>query len=108
MDRLVGTDWLEKQVGSPDLRVLDRTVTIERLPGGGVEIGSGRAGWEQGHIPGSQHVPGQVITYCGAAIAASSAAFAMGLIGFDGVAIYDGSMVEWAADPSLPLALAGA
>jgi thiosulfate/3-mercaptopyruvate sulfurtransferase len=48
--------------------------------------------------------PGQVITYCGAAIAASSDAFALGLIGFDDVAIYDGSMVEWGADPALPLA----
>lgn len=48
--------------------------------------------------------PGQrVITYCGGAIAASSDAFALKLLGWDDVAIYDGSMTEWSADPSLPL-----
>ncbi|TDU31418.1 thiosulfate/3-mercaptopyruvate sulfurtransferase [Panacagrimonas perspica] len=45
----------------------------------------------------------RVIAYCGGAIAASSAAFALSLIGVENVALYDGSMTEWAADPSLPL-----
>jgi thiosulfate/3-mercaptopyruvate sulfurtransferase len=47
--------------------------------------------------------PGRVITYCGAAIAASSDAFVLNLLGVDNVAIYDGSLFEWAADPSLPM-----
>jgi thiosulfate/3-mercaptopyruvate sulfurtransferase len=47
--------------------------------------------------------PDHIVTYCGAGVAASSAAFALGLLGVDGVAVYDGSMLEWAADPSLPL-----
>ena len=46
---------------------------------------------------------GSVITYCGGAIAASSAAFVLTLLGVDDVAVYDGSMTEWAADPTLPL-----
>jgi thiosulfate/3-mercaptopyruvate sulfurtransferase len=45
----------------------------------------------------------RVITYCGGGIAATSVAFALGLIGVDDVALYDGSMMEWAADPSLPM-----
>jgi thiosulfate/3-mercaptopyruvate sulfurtransferase len=45
----------------------------------------------------------RVITYCGAGVAASSAAFALGLLGISNVAVYDGSMTEWAVDPSLPL-----
>lgn len=45
----------------------------------------------------------RVITYCGGGIAASSAAFALSLLGVENVALYDGSMTEWAADPSLPL-----
>jgi thiosulfate/3-mercaptopyruvate sulfurtransferase len=45
----------------------------------------------------------RVITYCGGGIAASSAAFALHLIGVDNVAVYDGSLSEWAVDPSLPM-----
>ncbi len=45
----------------------------------------------------------RVITYCGGGIAASSAAFALHLIGKDNVAVYDGSMSEWTSDPDLPL-----
>lgn len=51
---------------------------------------------------GAMH-KGRVITYCGGAIAASSAAFALSLLGAEDVALYDGSMTEWAADPNLPL-----
>lgn len=48
--------------------------------------------------------PGQrAITYCGAGIAASSAALALHLIGAPDIAVYDGSLSEWAADPDLPL-----
>ncbi|MGH9003078.1 MAG: sulfurtransferase, partial [Acidimicrobiia bacterium] len=47
--------------------------------------------------------PSPVITYCGGAIAASSDAFVLNLLGVEDVAIYDGSLSEWAADPSLPL-----
>lgn len=45
----------------------------------------------------------RVITYCGGGIAASSDAFILTLLGVDNVAVYDGSMTEWAADPTLPL-----
>ncbi len=47
--------------------------------------------------------PDRVITYCGGAIAASSDAFVLHLLGVENVSIYDGSLFEWAADPSLPL-----
>jgi thiosulfate/3-mercaptopyruvate sulfurtransferase len=47
--------------------------------------------------------PGRVISYCGGAIAASSDAFVLHLLGVESVAIYDGSLSEWAADPALPL-----
>jgi thiosulfate/3-mercaptopyruvate sulfurtransferase len=47
--------------------------------------------------------PDKVITYCGAGIAAASDAFALSLLGAHDVAIYDGSMEEWAADSSLPI-----
>jgi thiosulfate/3-mercaptopyruvate sulfurtransferase len=47
----------------------------------------------------------RVISYCGGGIAASGTAFALHLIGVDDVAVYDGSLTEWAADPSLPLVI---
>ena len=45
----------------------------------------------------------RVITYCGGGIAASQTAYLLTLLGQENVALYDGSMTEWAADPSLPL-----
>ncbi|MBI2767337.1 MAG: sulfurtransferase [Chloroflexi bacterium] len=45
----------------------------------------------------------RMITYCGGGIAASSAAFAAIMAGFGDVAVYDASLSEWAADPSLPM-----
>jgi thiosulfate/3-mercaptopyruvate sulfurtransferase len=45
----------------------------------------------------------RVITYCGGGIAASSDAFVLHLLGHDDVAVYDSSLNEWAADPSLPM-----
>jgi thiosulfate/3-mercaptopyruvate sulfurtransferase len=87
-----------------------------------------------GHIPGSFNVPSRalldpntqeylpldeirklveptgalerdrVITYCGGGVAASSDAFVLTLLGHTNVAVYDGSLLEWAADASLPMA----
>ena len=45
----------------------------------------------------------RVITYCGGGIAASSDAFVLALLGHERVAVYDASLSEWAADPSLPM-----
>jgi thiosulfate/3-mercaptopyruvate sulfurtransferase len=45
----------------------------------------------------------RVITYCGGAIAASSDAFVLTLLGITNVAVYDGSLLEWAPDPTLPM-----
>jgi thiosulfate/3-mercaptopyruvate sulfurtransferase len=58
--------------------------------------------WEQVTRVGATEKD-RVITYCGGAIAASSAAFVLTLLGVDNVAVYNGSMTEWAADPTLPL-----
>ncbi len=45
----------------------------------------------------------KVITYCGAAIAATVDAFALKLLGHENVAVYDGSLMEWSADERLPM-----
>lgn len=43
------------------------------------------------------------VTYCGGGIAASTVAFTLNLLGRDDVAVYDGSLNAWTADPSRPL-----
>ena len=93
----------------------------------------GRTYGRAGHIPGATNVPSgeltdpetglfrpadelaalfeqagadrtqRVITYCGGGIAASNDAFVLAMLGYENVAVYDASMSEYAADPSLPL-----
>lgn len=45
----------------------------------------------------------QVVAYCGGGIAATSAALALEMLGHRNVRVYDASLTEWAADPSLPM-----
>jgi thiosulfate/3-mercaptopyruvate sulfurtransferase len=47
MDSLVSTEWLEAELGAPDLRVIDATLF---LPG---DPRDARAEYEEGHIPGA-------------------------------------------------------
>jgi thiosulfate/3-mercaptopyruvate sulfurtransferase len=83
-----------------------------------------------GHIPGASNVPvstlydeagrfrtdeelsqlfdttdrqARTITYCGGGIAAAAEAFALVRLGFTDVAVYDGSLAEWAANPDNPM-----
>ena len=45
----------------------------------------------------------RTITYCGGGISATIDSLALALIGYENVAVYDGSMGEWAADEAMPL-----
>jgi thiosulfate/3-mercaptopyruvate sulfurtransferase len=44
-----------------------------------------------------------VIVYCGGGISATIDLFLLHQLGFDDLALYDGSMGEWARDPALPI-----
>jgi len=44
-----------------------------------------------------------IIAYCGGGVAASNDAFALALLGYENVSVYDGSMLEWGNDASLPM-----
>jgi len=46
-----------------------------------------------------------IITYCGGGVNATNDAFALCLLGYENVAVYDGSMNEWGNDESLPVEL---
>jgi thiosulfate/3-mercaptopyruvate sulfurtransferase len=47
----------------------------------------------------------RVITYCGGGISATMDALALTVLGHPNVAVYDGSLSEWARNPELPLTL---
>jgi thiosulfate/3-mercaptopyruvate sulfurtransferase len=51
------------------------------------------------HIPEAP----RIVTYCNGGIAAAAAALQLVRLGETNVAIYDGSLNEWAADPAAPL-----
>jgi thiosulfate/3-mercaptopyruvate sulfurtransferase len=44
-----------------------------------------------------------VVTYCGGGGCATTNAFALALLGFTRVKMYDNSLYEWGADPTLPM-----
>lgn len=50
-DALVTAEWLARHVGEPGLVVLDCTVNVVQDASGGLRAESGRADFEQGHIP---------------------------------------------------------
>lgn len=97
----------------------------------GEQPGRSRAG----HIPGSVSIPAsrlvdretnsllpvdtlrekfapvlggeRIVAYCAGGIVATADALALTLLGHQNVAVYDGSLNEWAADPQLELVLGG-
>ncbi len=44
-----------------------------------------------------------MICYCGGGISATIDLFLLHQLGHDSLTLYDGSMGEWARDPSLPI-----
>jgi len=58
----------------------------------------------QGHFAAVGADPSKrIILYCGGGIAATLDAFLLHQLGYSGLAVYDGSMGEWAKDEALPM-----
>lgn len=53
----------------------------------------------------AENTPAEVLLYCGGGISAAGNALTLAAIGTTAVRIYDGSLEEWSADPTLPLEL---
>lgn len=110
-------------------RAPGRLVCVLRPP---IFSGEERVYARAGHIPGSLNIPyvdlieaptnafrtagelgrllapalagaGPLILYCGGGVTAAGSALALTLLGVRDVAVYDGSLNEWTADPNLPL-----
>jgi thiosulfate/3-mercaptopyruvate sulfurtransferase len=105
VDQLVSTDWLQKELGSPDLRIVDCTVKFD-VSAAGVKVDSGHADWEAAHIPGSQHVdllrtlsdPSTAVPMmCPPAEQFATAMESLGVGDSCRVVLYDGQMNAWAA-----------
>jgi thiosulfate/3-mercaptopyruvate sulfurtransferase len=124
---IVGKEEVRAALDDAGTRILNALTTRQHTGEGGVHYG------RPGRIPGSGCVPAvsllepgqpvyrapaelrrmfaeagatpgrRVITYCGGGIAASSTAFVLTLLGHEDVALYDGSLSEWVADPALPM-----
>jgi thiosulfate/3-mercaptopyruvate sulfurtransferase len=124
---LARTSDVETAMANPDVCTINALTYGQHTGDSGVQYGRG------GHIPGSVSVPyldlidretntflpapalrarldaagalqaPRVVTYCGAGIAATGVSFALALVGRQDVAVYDGSLGEWCADPARPM-----
>lgn len=73
----------------PDLLDADGTLSLDA-----VRSGAGELGLEKGS---------PAVLYCGGGINAAGLALALTEAGYHGLSVYDGSMNEWRADPTLPV-----
>lgn len=123
-EMLASRDDVLAAIGNADVCTLNALRPEQHAGSGGVHYG------RRGHIKGSISVPSidhlnadntfknmdelrqlfapalkaqQVVAYCGGGIAATSAALALDMLGHRNVRVYDASLTEWAADPSLPM-----
>ena len=125
-DLIATTAEVLAAIGHPSVCTINALPADQHLFASGIHYG------RPGHIVGSLNVPAEdlldpvsneflpadrlrqrfeevgafgrrVITYCGAGSAASADAMALMMLGHPDVRLYDGSLCEWAADPSLPM-----
>ena len=106
MDSLVSAEWLNEHLDDPNLIVLDCTVLVQMGGEGGFSIESGRASYEDGHIPtagfadllvdlSDSESPYQFAVP--SPVAFANAMNALGVNDNSRVVLYDGGGSAWAA-----------
>lgn len=54
VDPIVTTEWLERHIEDPDIRIIDATTQLKHAQGDGYyELEPGRAAFDRGHIKGA-------------------------------------------------------
>jgi len=126
-DRAVEREDVSRMLGNPDICLI-HALSPEQFAGTGGQV-YGRPG----RIPGSINIPAQslldektscfrpidklaaifstagveradaVVPYCGGGIAATTVFLGLTIAGYDNVRLYDGSLLDWAADPDAPM-----
>ncbi len=84
----------------PDSHSVPYATVVDPQTGRFRDIESTRAAFER---LGALDPTRRPVTYCGGGIAATVAALGLARLGRDDVAVYDGSMTAWTADPDRPL-----
>jgi 3-mercaptopyruvate sulfurtransferase SseA len=108
---LVDTAWLEAHLGDAALRVFGCTTHPTPDPATIFHAASGRADRLRAQVPGAGFldVAGALSDGAsgGGGTAPTAVAPALALLGRDDVAVYEGSMQEWCADPARPVERGG-
>jgi thiosulfate/3-mercaptopyruvate sulfurtransferase len=93
----------EHHYGRPGRIAGSRSVPFSKIVDTRTGCFADPSAWQTAFAAAGAFERARVITYCGGGISATVDAFALLQLGHPDVAVYDGSLLEWSADPELPM-----